>query len=168
MYTAQFVNQKLKVWIMADVFVMNVEHSLRSILVLNQPKLMNLNKAIQIATHSASQSTEKHRMGAILFDKSKFVTASNRTFAVKVPGKTTPYSEHAEASVINHALHSGIDIKKSTLVIVRINRKGSLMLAKPCRHCQKLIGSVGIQKIYYSQDPLRREINCENFKSIGE
>ena len=128
---------------------------------------MKLSTATKIATDSAKESTEKHRIGCIIFDSKNYVSGCNRTFNnCKVENRHTPYSEHAEATCINHAIHSGIDIKNSTLVVVRVNRKGSLMLAKPCRSCTKLIESVGIKKIYYSNDPLSRSHINQNFKSL--
>ena len=128
---------------------------------------MNLHQATNIAIETAKQSTEKHRVGCIIFDRKNYVSAHNRTFSVKVANKSTPYSEHAEATTINRAIHSKINIERSTLIVVRLNTKNNLMLAKPCFACTSLIKSVGIPKIYYSNDPLHREQIPKNFKSLG-
>ncbi len=127
---------------------------------------MNLTQATKIAIKVAKTSTEKHRVGAVIFDRSNYVSSPNRSFSVKVLNKSTPYSEHAEESVINKAIHSKINLKYSTLVVVRINSKNQLMLSKPCRNCQKLISNVGIPKTYFSNDPLHREFIPQNFKSL--
>lgn len=128
---------------------------------------MNLTKATKIAISSAIQSQEKHKMGCIIYERSKYVSAPNRSFPVLVRDRSTPYSLHAEAACINHALHGNINLKKSTLIVVRINNCGNLMLAKPCQKCQNLIKSVGIPKIYFSKDPMDREFTPDNFKSLG-
>ena len=128
---------------------------------------LNLTKATKIAIESASQSIERHKMGAVLFNKSQYVVGFNRTFSVKVQNRNTQYSEHAEASVINHALHLGIDLSQTTLVVVRINNSGNqLMLAYPCKHCTILIQKMKIPRIFYSNDPLHRELSSKNFKSL--
>ena len=128
---------------------------------------MKLDKAIRIATESAKESKEKHKIGAILFDQSQYVTAFNHTHGVNVSTRRNKWSEHAEASVINHALHLGFDLTQSTLVVVRVNKVGNLMLAKPCSHCEKLICRMEIPITYYSNDPFRREILPKKFKSLN-
>ena len=127
---------------------------------------MKLDKAIKIATEVAYESKEKHRIGAVLFDQEKYVSSYNRTFAVKVQNRSTQWSEHAEASVINHALHLGFDLTQSTLVVIRINNKGKLLLAHPCKYCTKLIKKMGVPLTYYSNDPFHRKLSPENFKSL--
>lgn len=123
-------------------------------------------KATKIATESALRSTEKHRIGAILFCGNQYVTSCNRTFSGVITNRQTKYSEHAEASAINHAIHLGFDLTKSTLIVVRVNNKGSLMLACPCIHCQRIIKRENISRVYFSSDPLRRQLIPENFKSL--
>lgn len=127
---------------------------------------LTIEKATEIAMNAAKESTERHKMGAVLFCGNKYVSACNRVFSVIVTGRSTPYSSHAEASVIDHGLHLGFNLNHSTLVVVRINNKGSLMLARPCKHCQQLIESMKIPYTYYSNDPLNRELIPENFKSL--
>ena len=127
---------------------------------------LNLKKATEIAINAAKESTERHKMGAVLFYNNQYVSSYNKTFSVIVTGRSTPYSSHAEASVIDHGLHLGFNLSRSTLVVVRINNKGSLMLARPCHHCQHLIESMNIPYTYYSNDPLNRELIPENFKSL--
>lgn len=127
---------------------------------------MNLTQATKIAIEIAKTSIEKHRIGAVIFDRSNYVSSPNRCFSVKVLNKSSPYSEHAEEGAINKAIYSKINLKHSTLIVVRINNKNQLMLAYPCRKCQKRISNVGIRNIYFSNDPLRREHIHQNFKSL--
>lgn len=127
---------------------------------------LTIQKATEMAIESAKTSNERHQVGAVIFDRSNYCVSVNRTFSVKVQNRDTPYSEHAEANVITHALHSGINLERSILVVVRVNRCGNLRLAKPCKSCQKLINQFNIKRVYYSNDPLHREHTPENFKSL--
>lgn len=127
---------------------------------------LTIEKATELAISEAKKSEERHKMGAVLFCGNKYVSSYNKTFSVIVTGRSTPYSSHAEASVIDHGLHLGFNLSRSTLIVVRINNKGSLMLAHPCKHCQQLIESMKIPYTYYSNDPLNRELIPENFKSL--
>lgn len=128
---------------------------------------LNIERATKIAIESAKESCEKHRIGAILYQGNQYITGFNRTFnGVVVNGRRTPYSEHAEASVITHALHLGIDVAKSTLIVIRLNNKGSLRLAKPCKVCTSMIHQYNIKNVYFSNDPLHREFIPQNFKSL--
>ena len=127
---------------------------------------LNLFKATTLAIEAATQSTERHHMGATLYTKTQHITSFNRTFSVIVRNRKTQYSSHAEESCITHALHLGFNLTQSTLVVVRINNKGSLLLARPCNHCTTLIQKMNIPRVYYSNDPLHREFTPENFKSL--
>ena len=128
---------------------------------------LTIQKATEMAINAAKKSTERHRIGSVIFDGDQYVVGFNRTFdGVIVTNRNTQYSEHAESSVINHALHLGFDLTRSTLIVVRVNRAGNLMLAHPCKHCIKLIKKMGIPYVYYSSDPLHRELVHENFKSL--
>lgn len=127
---------------------------------------LNLTKATKLAIEAANNSTEKHRMGAVLYTGSQYVVGFNRTFSVQVQNRNTQWSEHAEAEVINHALHLGFNLTQSTLVVVRINKSGNLLLARPCKHCTTLIQKMEIPRVHYSNDPLHREFIPKNFKSL--
>ena len=129
---------------------------------------LTIAKATEIATMVAKKSTEKHKIGSVIFDGNQYVAAFNRTFdGVIVTNRLTKYSDHAEAVVINHALHLGFDLTRSTLIVIRVNNAGNLMLAHPCKSCTKLIQKMGIPNVYYSSDPLHRELSQKNFKSLS-
>jgi len=48
------------------------------------------------------------------------------------------------------------------ILIIRINKKGDLRLAKPCNHCRMYLNYIGIKNIYYSNndtDIVKLEVN---------
>lgn len=63
-----------------------------------------------------------------------------------------PYS-HAESHLISKLLDTYNTIRSDwSLVILRINRQGKILLSKPCNNCQIILNSVGLRKIYWSID----------------
>lgn len=72
-------------------------------------------------------------------------------------GKTHPRSPspwkfvHAEFDAILKAARME-KLEGSVLYVARYRKDGSYGLAKPCRHCQYVIGRVGIRKVYFSCD----------------
>jgi len=111
---------------------------------------MKLNKAISEAKKIASQSNMKFKMGAILFDNSKFVTGFNRKFSVTHPTRWKSFSIHAEEMAILRASRVNIDFSNSTLVVVRINKNNELKRSYPCEQCQNLIQKFGVRNTYFS------------------
>lgn len=60
---------------------------------------------------------------------------------------------HAESHLISKLLDTYNSICADwTLVVLRINRQGKILLSKPCNNCQKIIDAVGFKKIYWSID----------------
>lgn len=112
---------------------------------------MKIDKAVAIAKKSALNSNAKFRVGACLFDNHNFVVGFNRNFHVRHLTRDKPFSVHAEElSIIRANRIINFDFKNSTLVVVRINRKGKLMSIAPCSYCQMLIKKFGISTIYFS------------------
>jgi hypothetical protein len=64
--------------------------------------------------------------------------------------KDFPYV-HSESHLISKLLdrYNSIDPNLS-IVNVRINRQGRILLSKPCDNCQKLLKAVGLHKIYWT------------------
>lgn len=63
-----------------------------------------------------------------------------------------PYS-HAESHLICQLLDRYNKIENYwTMVVLRINRPGKILLSKPCDNCQKIIDSVGFGKVFWSID----------------
>lgn len=60
---------------------------------------------------------------------------------------------HAESHLISKLLDQYNTINTNwSVVVLRINRKGLILGSKPCENCDKLLQSVGLTKVYYSND----------------
>jgi len=106
-------------------------------------------KAVRIAIDVAQQSTMRHRLGCIIYDRTQYVTGYNRAFGVTVPGRESVWSMHAEEVAIIKGSRIGIDFGSGTLIVVRVNLDGDLRNSKPCEMCTRLIMKVGIKKTLY-------------------
>lgn len=72
-------------------------------------------------------------------------------------------NNHAEKDAIVKALKLFDGLKHlagSTIYVTRYNKNGDTKLAKPCKHCQELIESVGIKKVVYTTDSGTDVIIC--------
>jgi hypothetical protein len=60
---------------------------------------------------------------------------------------------HSESYLVSKLLdrYNSIDTNLS-IVNVRINRQGLILLSKPCDNCQKILDAVGLKKVYWSID----------------
>ena len=56
-------------------------------------------------------------------------------------------SLHAEQSCIINARRC---LKGASMLVVRVNKKGDLRMAKPCGMCAGFISAVGIKEVYYT------------------
>ena len=66
--------------------------------------------------------------------------------------KKYPYS-HAESHLISQLLDRYNTIRPDwSLVVLRINRQGKILMSKPCENCQKILDSVGLHKVYWSMN----------------
>jgi len=63
-----------------------------------------------------------------------------------------PYC-HAESHLISKLLDTYNTVRSDwSLVVLRINRQGKILLSKPCENCQTILDSVGLSKVYWSID----------------
>ena len=112
---------------------------------------MKIDKAVTIARKAALNSNAKFRVGTCLFFNDTYVFGFNRNFGVKSIGRQKPFSIHAEEmSIIKANRIPDFDFKNSTLVVVRINKKGKLMGITPCSYCQGMIDKFEIKTVYCS------------------
>jgi len=111
------------------------------------------NRIIERAKDSASRSTYTHRMGAVIFDKKKNIISCGCNFAQRSAKHLHPKfyrwpgSIHAEMDCI---LRARTDLKGMNILVVRLNKRNELRLAKPCQHCQMYLKFVGLKNCYYS------------------
>lgn len=94
------------------------------------------------------------RMAAIIFKGKKLISEGvNNTRSYSklkpehVPFMRFPDSIHAEFDAI---VGTDSSLDRSTLVVIRTNRFNQLLLAKPCKKCEQLIGLTGIRNVWYS------------------
>ena len=66
--------------------------------------------------------------------------------------KEYPYP-HAESDLISKLLHRYNSIRTDwSIVVLRINREGKILLSKPCKNCQKILDALELKNIYYSDN----------------
>jgi hypothetical protein len=64
--------------------------------------------------------------------------------------KDFPYV-HSESHLISKLLDRYNTINTNlSIVNVRINRQGIVLLSKPCENCQKILDAVGLNKVYWT------------------
>jgi hypothetical protein len=60
---------------------------------------------------------------------------------------------HAESHLVSRLMDKYNRINTSlSIVVIRINRQGKILLSKPCSNCQKILDAVGLHKVYWSID----------------
>ncbi len=118
-----------------------------------------LNKAIEVAkTGPGVGIRNNYKLGAVLFNGKEILKAKSNSYKTHplclMFGKY-PYLHAETHTCISHGLDrcSGL-----SLLVVRINSFGNLVMAKPCIHCERLLNYVGIKKVYYSD--WMGEIQC--------
>lgn len=109
--------------------------------------------SIRIAAKQALKSTFKqHRLGAVIVRGNRILaTGYNSYRPSKIIGTHTL---HAEAAAILKLLKEQrlADLAGADLYVTRFTKGGRVGNATPCAACQSLIRSVGIRRIYCSQD----------------
>lgn len=111
-----------------------------------------MNRWIKKAVEEANKSTFNPMVGAVIFNKGKFVSSGhnykNRSIKSHHPKyRKTKYSIHAEVDAI---IRARTDLKGKSLLVIRINRKGEFRLSKPCKWCFQYMKHVGIKACFYS------------------
>lgn len=113
-----------------------------------------INKALLVAT----QSTYKHRMGAVIYKKGRLIGYGYNKIncSTQKLGKSKQGTIHAEKSAviscIKHSEKSLDKVQGASIYVSRITRSNSIGLAKPCSNCEKLLRAVGIKWVYYTEN----------------
>ena len=122
---------------------------------MNVTKKFVFSSILKHAIEEAKKSQHQHRVGAVIFSGKRILSvAHNAVRSNKIPNKWKNFYEsaHAEAkAIINSKLNSKRNLKGYSILVVRINKHGHLLNAKPCEFCQNFIDFVGL-KVYYSDN----------------
>lgn len=107
---------------------------------------------IDLAVQTAKQSTHTQKLAAVIFNRKSVISYScnyPESHRKKLHPKFSRYptSIHAEVAAI---IKARSDLKGCSLLVVRINKKNQLLLARPCSWCFDYICHVGIKKLFYS------------------
>lgn len=124
------------------------------------------NHILKLAIQEAEKSNYKQKLGAVIFDKKIIISSGHNTHSSKRKKLHPQFQKwngsiHAEVDAIIRARK---ELKGCSLLVVRLNNKSEIRLAKPCKECMKYILYVGIKKIYYSSNkfPFIEKINVKN------
>ena len=107
---------------------------------------MNCDEFKDIAIQQSYKSAYKQRMGAVVVYRGKIVGQGHN----KVHGTGVMRLDglHAEIEALNHTTAQYRD--GSTIYVCRVNKRGDLMLAKPCTACEKKMRKIGVKYCWYS------------------
>lgn len=109
----------------------------------------SVERGIKYAFKAANFSSVdgRNKVGAALF-KGKSLLSLGWNSEKTHPQSTTRYHKHhAEFDCLIGTRKD--DVVGATLFVVRVTRKGSVGISKPCEHCEKVIRAAGIRKVYY-------------------
>lgn len=90
--------------------------------------------------------------GAVVIYRGKIIGRGFNKMCVPCVNRVNQFSIHAEVDAIQDALrrvHKN-NLKKSTLVVVRVNHLGETLNSYPCEDCRNYIKNIGIKTAYYS------------------
>ncbi|MAL42909.1 hypothetical protein [Hyphomonas sp.] len=103
-----------------------------------------------------SSSYSLHRHGAVLVKGGSVLNWSANQ------NKVQRWAQRFRSHGCGHATHHaelgavlGVARDKTTgsdVYVVRISKKGSLLMSKPCEMCQELLRHVGVKRVFYSID----------------
>ncbi len=115
-----------------------------------------MHKFMKQAVEEANKSEHKQKVGAIIFDKSKIVSRGfnhpqRSVRHLKSKFQRWPGTVHAEVDAI---IKAKTNLKNLAMLVVRINKKNQLRVARLCRWCQMYLEYVGIRKVCYSVDEI--------------
>lgn len=111
-----------------------------------------LTSALKLAIQEAqSPSESRHNLGAVLFRGGKIISSgrNGRRHARNLHPK---YKKAIDSLCAEKAaiLKARTDLRGASILVVRVGRDGSLLLAKPCDTCKLYLDYVGIKSVFYS------------------
>lgn len=95
--------------------------------------------AIAARNGDSKEAERQYWIGAVGVRKDGAVVSSNN-----VPSRLQEPAAHAESRLCRK-LDRG-----ATVYVVRLRRSGGFALARPCRHCRKIMRNRGVKRCYYT------------------
>ena len=111
---------------------------------------------IRLANKRAAKSNYKHKLGSVIVSGGRVIATGfneigRNTHLLEQSWEGSIHAE--EAAVLQAIKRSGLAaLSGAVIYISRIKSSGKTGLAKPCKHCQELLRSVGIRKAIYTTD----------------
>lgn len=112
---------------------------------------MVITSLLNRARKEAAKSHYYQRIGACIYKGGSVLSTGHNKIRYKQRGVSFtrfPESLHAERDACSKVYKERL--YGATICVVRINKKGSYRLARPCKDCMKLLTALGIRKIIYS------------------
>ena len=106
---------------------------------------MRSDRFLQIAAALAVNSYSRFRVAALVVDGSRIISRGVNDMLKSHP-LFYPANIHAELAAIISAPYTN----GCTIYIARINKRGDIVIAKPCNRCSALIEQSGIRKVVHS------------------
>jgi tRNA(Arg) A34 adenosine deaminase TadA len=107
---------------------------------------MNNDSFKQTAIQQCQKSAYKQRMGAVVVYRGKIVgRGCNKVHHTGVPRLD---GLHAEIEALNKTTAQYRE--GCTVYVCRVNKRGDIVLAKPCAACEKKMKKIGVKYVWYS------------------
>lgn len=107
---------------------------------------------IKYAINACSKSLCDHTLAAVLYKGGAVIrVACNENKTIQYRKKYFSHGEpsrHAEMNVL-HGIPRDV-VTKCSLLVVRVNKNGEILSAKPCLACANVLIDSGIRRVYYS------------------
>ena len=109
-------------------------------------KSMNSDEFKQTAMQQSQKSSYKQKLGAVVVYRGKIVGRGfNKVHHTGVPRLD---GLHAEIEALNNTTAQYRE--GCTVYVCRVNRRGDVVLAKPCEACEKKMKKIGVKYVWYS------------------
>lgn len=101
----------------------------------------------------SSCTVKRHRLCAIAFSKSGHIIAS-ATNRIHSDGFVSNFSIHAEEFLINklRKVKAKERFGKIRVLVVRLAKGKGWAMAKPCKNCENILRSYGVQEVSYTSE----------------
>lgn len=103
-----------------------------------------------IAKRLSYKSDYKHRLGSVIVKKGKVIGLGINKMKTH-PKSNTPYKTiHCEFDAVLNARIE--DFKDCSIYIYRETPTGKIANSKPCKSCEAMLESIGMENVYYSHE----------------